>query len=210
MKIITIPLFVLIAFISIPAQSHAECCGSVELLPGEECCDGQPVPAGTCCNGKPLQAGQECCKKVSPETPYDPQLKCCETKGILAKGPPISSLDACPDREAPPNYTPTVNGCSNPVPGFSGWNAFFLSACNLHDTCYGTCYNPNKNIGLPRNTCDSHLRLDMRALCWSAYSNDKDALDGCYAVVDLYRNWVYGLGGSLYTAAQKEGCQCCQ
>ena len=97
-----------------------------------------------------------------------------------------------------PGYTPTVNGCSG-----VGTGPFdFTSACNGHDTCYGTCNSS-------RAACDQSLYDDMMNICSQNCGTDVNCLFWCGLAADTYYAGVFWGGGSYYDDAQKDACEDC-
>ena len=102
-------------------------------------------------------------------------------------------------------YTPQPNGC-----GPEGWHDWvpdswagvdFTSACNNHDTCYGTC---NSDKG----TCDSLLVSDMATACQTQLQEYPDLIPYCENVASIYFVAVTVGGGGAYNAAQDQACDC--
>ncbi|HEU4452660.1 MAG TPA: hypothetical protein VFR81_06345 [Longimicrobium sp.] len=142
---------------------------------------------------------------------YDPRTTCCTPSGRQQKHP-ITNLNGCPSRVPHPGYTPgPPNGCGAQggvitplIPNHWG-HADFLSCCNPHDTCYGTCLSS-------KGGCDSAFGSCLDAACTSAYQNHfftQILLPNCYAAAGAYHAAVSLGGGGAYTAAQSGACDCC-
>ncbi len=155
----------------------------VGVLKGGWVCEGNPSPpsggAGDCpdcmrCNGSECVPDRgnpppdKLCCGINTPKPYDPKVQCCETGELVDKLPMPEDLLQCPNRTQREGYTPTSNGCSGGAP--NNPNAFdeacvrigqapsFLSTCNAHDICYGTCQSGRAN-------CDDNFGSALELLC---------------------------------------------
>jgi hypothetical protein len=107
--------------------------------------------------------------------------------------------------------TPSSNGCGasgssyTPPQGF--FSVSFVSSCDTHDICYGTC-------GSSKSGCDSQFRSDLRAACDAVYNRfNIPARAACYAVAHTYYLGVHHGGGAPFEAAQDQFCEwesCCE
>jgi hypothetical protein len=77
-------------------------------------------------------------------------------KGISHEDVNKAVRDKFPNSNFP--YYEPVNGCSNPIPGFSEWNKIFEDACNNHDKCYMT-------VGKLKGACDNVMREEILRTC---------------------------------------------
>lgn len=100
-----------------------------------------------------------------------------------------------------------MNGCGSdggiPVPDTFPFDVDFTSACNAHDTCYGTC-------GKDRSECNKQFLSDMKKECrdsMTGYGRDLVMLAECDTLAYTYYIAVVGLGMGPYQGAQNEGCE---
>lgn len=144
---------------------------------------------------------------------WDPELKKCVDPGdcIIKKpdAPPLTG-NGCGsgwnEKFIPDAYPPS------PIPSF-GIGFSFLSACNTHDVCYGTC-----NVG--QETCDNQFLTNMRSECdsWINRLKSKAIFSwlpgpvfavprlGCKATAKAYYKVVDTVGYNPYKDAQDEFC----
>lgn len=150
-------------------------------------CTGTQLPPSTYRTSNPCWT----CPKESRYRLVPGKLDCCEYRTNKPK----------------PGYTPPVNGCGSDG-GLSFPDKFplgvdFTSACNAHDTCYGTCGNK-------KSECDKTFLADMKAACHDAmtgYGRDLGMLAECNFFARSYYNAVNLLGFGAYQDAQNKGCE---
>ena len=150
-----------------------------------------------------------------------------------------AQVTSCPSALGQNDDNITIDGCTTPVgpiqnPGASltlqknppgtafGSNQVSVPPsgaglvnlpCNKHDFCYGTC-------GANKASCDSAFGTGTVQVCEAAFSvlcpyegtvcNDYWAQLG--ECINTANSWTLSLvvfGGTLYKAAQVEGCECC-
>lgn len=95
-----------------------------------------------------------------------------------------------------PNHQPNPNGCSNPVPGYGGWNDFFKSCCDEHDACYQTCNSDRKNCDAIWYTCMIQRCIGQRRL------------RTCLAFATKYFEAVRWFGCGAWKKGQRAACKC--
>ena len=108
--------------------------------------------------------------------------------------------------------TPTVNGCGPEgwvlhmvvpdkvvfAPGL-GWISF-TSACNAHDTCYGTC-------GSNKATCDSKMKEDTINICNKIPAVLGAERQTCLSAAENFYIVVSSLGNGAFDTAQDKYCK---
>jgi hypothetical protein len=97
----------------------------------------------------------------------------------------------------PSPYKVQPNGCTTPV--FRGhfliWD--FTPACNVHDTCYGTC-------GTVRKTCDDNFLKAMKKICGKL--PDRSRVE-CFRVAESYYLAVRIVSNFLFENEQNKACK---
>lgn len=158
-----------------------------------------PAPnPGSCPNGT-VQYSAGCSQKV-PNGTASSYNGCGPESGIdiryILYGPYGAALP--PIKVEPPD---------NPF-----WLGNFVTACNAHDCCYGTC-------GADKAQCDSNFRSGLHAACASAPRTQSGVLGPgtlgaalsmfCNAIAEAYYAAVAKGGASAFDQGQAEVCDCC-
>ena len=94
-----------------------------------------------------------------------------------------------------PAFTATPNGCGSQGIVISPTllpNRQFLTCCNSHDYCYGSCNSI-------KDTCDTNFRNCMRNAC-------KDLK--CKAIAESFYNIVKTAGCKSFKEGQAKACLC--
>jgi hypothetical protein len=188
-----------------------------DVCKGGSCQHQPPQPPQDCCSFTPRGGAQQ--KKL-----YNTQDQCCLPTGLASKTGSIRAAGLrpadCPSRHpAPAGYTATSNGCgpagglgavipNNPTAvesaGFCQ-GATFVTACDAHDICYGTCSSSAGNKG----TCDNNFLTNMNTICRNAFPNSPRCLSICTSKATQYANAVINHGQGAYDDAQSDACVCC-
>ena len=119
----------------------------------------------------------------------------------LEKASNYEELMACSNVVPDPDWIPSPNGCSSPLPnpdnptGCS--DTSFLEACNAHDVCYQTC-NSNKD------NCDNAFLDEMLEICMGSSCAPR-----CSEFAIIYYGAVHNYGDSAYQNDQVAACACC-
>jgi RHS repeat-associated protein len=108
-----------------------------------------------------------------------------------------------------------VNGCGpeggviagiDLIPdGPPGMGSIFISPCNLHDRCYGTC-------GATKSTCDTRLFQNAARVCRTVYRRNPMRYAACLRVAQMYFEAVRDHGANVFESAQDDACEwvgCC-
>jgi hypothetical protein len=141
----------------------------------------------------------------------------------------------CPDIEPRADYTPVTNGCGGQLPDggdqmltpvIRAVGAFgstqFADACNVHDSCYGTCQSGQTNCDQTffsslTNACvNTNVKFLQTHLTGTNPQEDKEFKDiaamnlaGCTATAWAFYGAVVQLGSPSYNQGQTQGCNCC-
>lgn len=176
---------------------------------------------GDQCGGVVLAAGEACCRS-GIETAYAVDQKCCTPTGVQPKYP-ITDLSACPNRVPHPGYALTTNGCSVQAPlaaavangglltgtALAFYSNLFYAACNVHDSCYGTCNTGSGTDGSVKASCDSSFQANARQTCFVRFADRPVTRAACLRAASAFFHGVRLGGGPFYAAAQREACDCC-
>jgi hypothetical protein len=133
----------------------------------------------------------------------------------------LSELTPCQDRQQPPTYLPTFNGCGpetipyqpSPVIDFVGkfGPADFTVPCDDHDRCYGTCATlTDYTDGAAKADCDTTFLDELLIACQAAYPPSSSLrLHACYDLANAFYNAVKLRGQTPYNNGQVAACYCC-
>jgi hypothetical protein len=188
-------------------------------------CTDDVCIAGSC-QHLPPQDPEACCsfttsKGQSQKKKYNTQDQCCTPHGLAGKTQSIQAaglhLADCPNHHGTPaGYTATSNGCgpggalgsavpNNPTAIESGGfcqGGSFVTACDAHDICYGTCNNA-------KGTCDNNFHTNMNNICNNVFANSPRCRNICLSAANTYFNAVSNHGQGAFDSAQEEACVCC-
>lgn len=140
---------------------------------------------------------------------YDPVSQCCVSGSIVPKNP-IANLAQCPTPTSHPGHVCKPNGCGSDYSHYvvpnSYFGAPFKPCCDTHDCCYDTCNSSQAS-------CDLALQSCLVASCDATFSTtgaiQKRLRSSCESVAGVYFDAVHKFGGSAWTAAQQQSCDCC-
>ncbi len=143
--------------------------------------------------------------------------------GQPEKAPPPPEI--CQPPRARSDYAPESNGCgakgdwksnfipNDPVRSLSGYigskDTSFLSACNSHDICWGTCQG-NINAATYKASCDQEFEDNMLLTC----AHLDEPLTALYFLDCILYSQIYAAAvrsaQGPFDSAQRDACETCE